>query len=170
MTSTLTTTAAAIDRLEVAAYTIPTDAPEADGTDSWDKTTLVLVEIASGDQHGLGYTYADRRPPTWLTACCATQCCTATPWTSRPRGRRWSRRSATSLSAHCAPSLHVHPCCAAPPLCHLEYFHDHVRIEHMLFDGALSPTDGVLRPDLSRPGMGLEFKHEDARRYLTWKK
>jgi hypothetical protein len=59
MTSTLTTaTAAAIDRLEVAAYTIPTDAPEADGTYSWDKTTLVLVEVASGDEHGLGYTYA----------------------------------------------------------------------------------------------------------------
>jgi hypothetical protein len=35
-----------------------------------------------------------------------------------------------------------------------EYFHDHVRIEHMLFDGVATPKDGALRPDLSRPGMG----------------
>ncbi len=60
------------------------------------------------------------------------------------------------LSAHCAPSLHVAPGCAALGFRHLEYFHDHARIEHMLFDGALTPKDGVLYPDLSRPGMGLE--------------
>jgi L-alanine-DL-glutamate epimerase-like enolase superfamily enzyme len=69
------------------------------------------------------------------------------------------------LSSHCAPSIHVHPCCAAPRLRHLEYFHDHVRIEHMLFDGALEPTDGVLAPALDRPGFGLVFKHADAQRY-----
>jgi L-alanine-DL-glutamate epimerase-like enolase superfamily enzyme len=73
------------------------------------------------------------------------------------------------LSAHCAPSLHVHPCCAAPPLRHLEYFHDHVRIEHMLFDGALNPVDGALHPDLSRPGLGLDFKRADAERYVVWR-
>jgi len=65
-----------------------------------------------------------------------------------------------------ARSLHVHPCCAARPVCHIEYFHDHARIEHMLFDGALTPINGCLRPDLTRPGFGLEFKHSDAQRYL----
>jgi L-alanine-DL-glutamate epimerase-like enolase superfamily enzyme len=69
------------------------------------------------------------------------------------------------LSAHCAPSLHVHPCCAIPPRRPLEYFHDHVRLEHLLFDGTLTPVDGVLHPDLSRPGLGLEFKHADAESY-----
>ncbi len=72
------------------------------------------------------------------------------------------------LSAHCAPSLHVHPCCAVIPLRHLEYFHDHVRIEQMLFDGALVPVDGELRPDLTRPGLGLELKRADAARYRVW--
>jgi L-alanine-DL-glutamate epimerase-like enolase superfamily enzyme len=72
------------------------------------------------------------------------------------------------LSAHCAPALHVHPCCAVMPLKNLEYFHDHVRIEHLLFDGALAPVKGVLYPDLSRPGMGLEFKRPDAARYQVW--
>jgi len=69
------------------------------------------------------------------------------------------------LSAHCAPSLHVAPCCAIARLSPIEYFYDHARIEHMLFDGTLTPIDGALHPDLSRPGMGLEFKRADAARY-----
>lgn len=71
----------------------------------------------------------------------------------------------TDLSAHCAPALHLHAACAAPRLRHLEWFHDHVRIEHMLFDGAPEPRGGEIRPDLSRPGLGLAFKRQDAERY-----
>ena len=33
--------------------------------------------------------------------------------------------SCLELSAHCAPSLHVHAACAMPNFRHLEYFHDH---------------------------------------------
>ena len=69
------------------------------------------------------------------------------------------------LSGHCAPALHRHVACAAPGLRHLEWFHDHVRIEHMLFDGAPTPQNGAIRPDLSRPGLGLEFKRADAAAY-----
>ncbi len=69
------------------------------------------------------------------------------------------------LSGHCAPSLHLHVACAAPRFRHLEWFHDHVRIEHMLFDGAPVPQHGTIRPDLSRPGLGLSFKSSDAGRY-----
>jgi L-alanine-DL-glutamate epimerase-like enolase superfamily enzyme len=69
------------------------------------------------------------------------------------------------LSTHCAPSLHAHPACALKRLRHIEYFHDHVRIEHMLFDGALTPVEGALHPDLTRPGLGLDFKRADARRF-----
>jgi L-alanine-DL-glutamate epimerase-like enolase superfamily enzyme len=71
------------------------------------------------------------------------------------------------LSAHCAPSLHAHPCCAVDPVRHVEYFYDHVRIEHMLFDGTLTPEEGELRPDLSRPGMGLELRRSDAARFAV---
>jgi len=71
----------------------------------------------------------------------------------------------TDISGHCAPSLHLHAACAAPRFRHLEWFHDHVRIEQMLFDGAPVPRDGVIRPDLSRPGIGLEFKRQDAERF-----
>lgn len=69
------------------------------------------------------------------------------------------------LSAHCAPSLHVHPGCASMSVCHIEYFYDHVRIEQLLLDGAIRPVGGALYPDLSRPGIGLDFKYQDARRY-----
>ncbi len=66
------------------------------------------------------------------------------------------------LSAHTAPAVHLHPCCSALPVRHLEYFHDHVRIERMLFDGVHGTLQGVLYPDLSRPGLGLEFRRADA--------
>jgi len=69
------------------------------------------------------------------------------------------------LSAHCGPSIHAHVCCAAPAFRHLEYFHDHVRLERLLFDGVLEPENGALRPDLDRSGNGLEFKRADAERY-----
>jgi L-alanine-DL-glutamate epimerase-like enolase superfamily enzyme len=67
-----------------------------------------------------------------------------------------------ALSAHCCPTLHLHLCCAVRPAIHLEYFHDHVRIEQMLFDGAPVPDRGILSPDLSRPGIGFDLKTSDA--------
>ena len=69
------------------------------------------------------------------------------------------------LSAHCCPSLHLQLCCAVRPAIHLEYFHDHVRIEQMLFEGAGTPTAGVLYADLSRPGIGIELKASEAAKY-----
>jgi L-alanine-DL-glutamate epimerase-like enolase superfamily enzyme len=72
---------------------------------------------------------------------------------------------AIPLSTHCAPSLHAHPACAAKRVRHVEYFHDHARIEQLLFDGVLTPVDGALHPDLTRPGHGLALKRADARRY-----
>lgn len=71
------------------------------------------------------------------------------------------------LSAHTAPALHAHAACALAPLRHVEWFHDHARIERMLFDGVLEPQDGELRPDRGRPGMGLELKRADARRWAV---
>jgi L-alanine-DL-glutamate epimerase-like enolase superfamily enzyme len=71
------------------------------------------------------------------------------------------------LSGHCAPSLHAHAACSVPNLRHVEYFHDHARIDRLLFDGVLDPTGGVLRPDPERPGMGLELKRADAERHLV---
>lgn len=69
------------------------------------------------------------------------------------------------LSLHTAPALHVHPACACDRIRHLEYFHDHVRIEQMLFDGVPEPCDGALSPDVTRPGNGLALRRREATRF-----
>ncbi|WP_077797376.1 enolase C-terminal domain-like protein [Streptomyces sp. JHA26] len=69
------------------------------------------------------------------------------------------------LSAHCAPAVSAHAFCAVRRLRHLEYFHDHVRVERLLFDGTLPPVGGTLRPDTGRPGLGLDVKWADAEPY-----
>jgi L-alanine-DL-glutamate epimerase-like enolase superfamily enzyme len=49
---------ATVEKVEARAYTVPTEAPESDGTLEWDSTTIVLVEVEGGGERGLGYTYA----------------------------------------------------------------------------------------------------------------
>lgn len=66
-----------------------------------------------------------------------------------------ARAHGVPLSAHCAPAASVHACCACESLAHLEYFHDHTRVESMLFDGVPAPRGGHLRPDAERAGLGL---------------
>jgi L-alanine-DL-glutamate epimerase-like enolase superfamily enzyme len=68
------------------------------------------------------------------------------------------------LSAHTAPALHLPVCSAAPRLINIEWFHDHARIEALVFDGAPKPVAGEIRVDQQRPGHGLSFKHQDASR------
>jgi L-alanine-DL-glutamate epimerase-like enolase superfamily enzyme len=302
-----------IERVDVSAYTIPTDAPESDGTLAWTSTTLVVVDAVAGGRHGVGYTYADiatavlvrdllahvvrGRDVMAVTAAWAAMrhairnlgrpgiasmamaAVDAALWdlkarvfdvplvtllgqvhvsvpeygsggfTSYPLDRlerqlgEWARHGIAAvkmkigrerdhdcervraardaiagmdvaageygydlpyfermleagavdclqadasrcagiteflrvaalcdarslpLSSHTAPSLHLHPCAALAATRHMEYFHDHVRIERMLFDGAMTPVGGRLAPDLTRPGLGLEFKRADAARY-----
>lgn len=48
----------AVEQVGTAVFTVPTDAPEADGTLAWDSTTLVLATVDSAGVTGLGYTYA----------------------------------------------------------------------------------------------------------------
>lgn len=71
------------------------------------------------------------------------------------------------LSCHTAPALHAHVACAVDPFKNLEYFHDHARIERTLFDGLPEVVNGELRPDPSRPGMGLELKSQDAKKFAA---
>lgn len=71
------------------------------------------------------------------------------------------------VSAHCAPLLHAHVCSAVPLFEHVEYFHDHVRIETIFFDGLPKLHRGALQVDASRPGLGVEIKQQDVERYRT---
>lgn len=69
------------------------------------------------------------------------------------------------VSGHCGPHLHAHVAAATPNLRHLEWFHDHVRIENMFFDGTLDPTGGAITPDPDAPGNGLTLKAADVESY-----
>jgi len=72
------------------------------------------------------------------------------------------------LSAHTSPSIHTHVCCAVQRSINVEYFYDHARVERMAFDGASEVTNGLLSPDLSRPGFGLELKEQNMRPYKVY--
>lgn len=80
----------------------------------------------------------------------------------------WLRAAAVAasfgldISGHCGPHLHAHVAAATPNLRHLEWFHDHVRIESMIFDGTLDPSGGTIRPDSDAPGNGLTLRTTDA--------
>ena len=69
------------------------------------------------------------------------------------------------FSAHCAPAVSAHACCAMESVIHIEYFYDHQRIERILFEGTVEPHGGLLTPDRSRPGLGLELAREEAERF-----
>lgn len=72
------------------------------------------------------------------------------------------------LSLHCAPALHMQAALCLQRLKHQEWFHDHVRLESMLLDGAPVVKDGQVVPDLTRPGLGLALKTQDAEPYRVW--
>jgi L-alanine-DL-glutamate epimerase-like enolase superfamily enzyme len=124
----------------------------------------VLPDVTAGE-YGYDLTYFRR-----MCAAGAVDCLQAD--VSRCGGiTEWLRVAAVAaayhleISGHCAPHLHVHAAAATPNLRHLEWFHDHVRIEQMFFDGALDPTGGALRPDPTAPGNGLRLRREVASRY-----
>jgi L-alanine-DL-glutamate epimerase-like enolase superfamily enzyme len=72
------------------------------------------------------------------------------------------------LSAHCAPAVSAHAFCAVSRLRHLEYFHDHVRLEGLAFEETLPVTDGALHPDSDRPGLGLDVRWADLESYRVY--
>lgn len=69
------------------------------------------------------------------------------------------------VSSHCGPHLHAHVAAATPNFRHMEWFHDHVRIESMFFDGTLDPSGGTICPDDSAPGNGLTLRRSDIEKY-----
>jgi len=81
------------------------------------------------------------------------------------RGAALAAAHSMQVSAHCAPTLHAHVGAATANLRHVEYFHDHQRIERLLFDGALDAHGGVLTPDPGRPGLGIQLRAADAEQY-----
>jgi L-alanine-DL-glutamate epimerase-like enolase superfamily enzyme len=112
------------------------------------------IEVAAGEYgYGIGY-FRRMLPCVDVQQADATRCGGIT---GLLRVDALCAAHETPLSGHCAPQIHAHALSACQRMVHLEYFHDHARIEGMLFDGALAPEGGALRPDDSRPGLGIEL-------------
>ncbi len=121
----------------------------------------VEPDVAAGE-YGYDLAYFGRMTDAGAVDCLqaeVTRCGGITDWL---RVAAVAAARGLQVSGHCAPNLHAHVAAAVPNLRHLEYFHDHARMEAMLFDGALDPRGGELRPDLARPGLGLSLRHADA--------
>jgi L-alanine-DL-glutamate epimerase-like enolase superfamily enzyme len=92
-----------------------------------------------------------------------TRCGGITVWL---RAAALAHARGTDISGHCAPHAHAHVAAAVPNLRHLEWFHDHARIERLLFDGALDPGGGRIVPGADgAPGLGLSLAEERAQAY-----
>jgi L-alanine-DL-glutamate epimerase-like enolase superfamily enzyme len=121
------------------------------------------TEVAAGE-YGFTLPYFEAMAP--VVDCLqadATRCGGLTVWL---RAAAVAQAHGLELSGHCAPHLHAHAACAVPNLRHLEWFHDHVRIEAALFDGCLDPTGGELHPgEDGAPGLGLTPRHDVLERH-----
>ncbi len=71
-----------------------------------------------------------------------------------------ARAHRVQVSAHCAPAAHIAVAAAVPSLRHVEWFHDHVRIERLLFDGAPSAEGGAVTIDRTILGNGLTLRDD----------
>jgi L-alanine-DL-glutamate epimerase-like enolase superfamily enzyme len=124
------------------------------------------VDVAAGE-YGTDVVYFRRMCEAGAVDCLqadATRCGGYTEWL---RAAAVAHSFGLEVSAHCAPNLHAHAAVAAPNLRHLEWFHDHVRIEDLLLRGALDPRGGTVTPDAARPGHGLTFDDEAAEPYVV---
>jgi L-alanine-DL-glutamate epimerase-like enolase superfamily enzyme len=124
----------------------------------------VLPDVAAGE-YGYDLVYFRRMCESGAVDCLqadVSRCGGITEW------RRVAAVAAAhglDISGHCAPHLHAHVAAATSNLRHLEWFHDHTRIESAFFDGTLDPTGGSIRPDATLPGHGLTLRTTDIDRF-----
>ncbi len=124
----------------------------------------VAADVTAGE-YGSDVAYFQRMCAAQAVDCLqvdATRCGGYTEWL---RAAAVAQAHELTVSAHCAPHLHAPVAAATPNLRHLEWFHDHVRIENLAFDGVLDPTGGSVTPDRSAPGHGLTLREADLAGY-----
>lgn len=122
------------------------------------------VDIAAGE-YGFDEPYFARMVAAGAVDCLQIDVTRCGGYTSWLRAAAVAGAQGLEISAHCAPNLHAHVGLSVPHMRHIEYFHDHHRIETMLFDGALDPKGGCLQPHLDCPGHGMTLKKSTAATY-----
>jgi L-alanine-DL-glutamate epimerase-like enolase superfamily enzyme len=124
----------------------------------------VAIDVAAGE-YGYDLTYFGRMVGAGAVDCLqadATRCCGYTGWL---RAAAVAAAHSLEISAHCAPNLHAFVAGAVPNLRHIEYFHDHARLDPMLFDGLPEVRSGDLFTDDATAGHGVVLKEPDAESY-----
>ena len=122
------------------------------------------ADVAAGE-YGYDETYFARMLAADAVDCLqvdVTRCGGYTTWL-RAAAQAGARN--LQISGHCSPNLHAHVAAAVPNLRHVELFHDHRRVDTLLFDGVLEPSGGKLSPDPDRPGHGMTLRVSDAAVY-----
>jgi L-alanine-DL-glutamate epimerase-like enolase superfamily enzyme len=123
----------------------------------------LVVDVTAGE-YGYDLQYFARMIAAGAVDCLqidATRCGGITEFL---RAAALAQSHGLEVSTHCAPHAHAAAAAALPNIRHMEWFHDHVRIEDMFFDGALDPTGGTVRP-LCGVGHGLTLRTEDVEDY-----
>ncbi|WP_142215302.1 enolase C-terminal domain-like protein [Streptomyces sp. SLBN-118] len=127
----------------------------------------ITADVAAGE-YGYSLAYFQHMLAAGAVDCLqadVTRCGGITVWL---RTAALAEANGLQLSGHCAPHLHAHAAASVPNLRHLEWFHDHARIETLFFTGALDPVGGTLRPGADgRAGHGLRLRSEVAEPYRT---
>jgi L-alanine-DL-glutamate epimerase-like enolase superfamily enzyme len=128
--------------------------------------SLVDADVAAGE-YGSDIFYFERMCAAGAVDCLQIDATRAGGYTEWLRAAAVAAARGLEVSGHCAPNLHAPVAAATPNLRHLEWFHDHVRIESMFFDGTLDPGGGVVTPNGTAPGHGLELRSGVASAYET---
>ncbi|MDQ2707661.1 MAG: mandelate racemase [Actinomycetota bacterium] len=152
----------AADELDVRWFEEPVSSDDLEGLRQ--VRDAVAADVTAGE-YGYDLTYFARMCAAGAVDCLqvdVTRCGGITEWL---RVAAVAAAHHLEVSGHCAPHLHAHVAAATANLRHLEWFHDHVRIERMFFDGALDSTGGELRLDAHAPGNGLTLRRDVAVRY-----
>ena len=124
------------------------------------------LDVAAGE-YGYDEVYFARMLGARAVDCLQIDVTRCGGFTSWLRSAGLAAAAGIEVSAHCAPNLHAHVGTAVPHLRHVEYFHDHQRVDALLFDGLLVPSGGMLTPRRGEPGHGMVLKESDAERFRT---
>jgi len=150
-----------LDELGVVWFEEPVSSDDLDGLRAI--RLMIDADVAAGE-YGYDLAYFERMCASGavdVLQADITRCAGVTEWL---RVAAVAAAHHLQISGHCAPSAHLHAACAVTNLRHLEYFADHVRADHLFFDGVVEPVDGTLTP-ADRPGLGLTLKRDALDRY-----
>jgi L-alanine-DL-glutamate epimerase-like enolase superfamily enzyme len=124
----------------------------------------VSADVAAGE-YGYDESYFARMVAADAVDCLQVDVTRCGGYTSWLRAAALAGSHHLDVSAHCAPSLHAPVAVAVPNLRHIEYFHDHYRLDPLLFEGTLEPRHGALLPNDDRPGHGFALRETQAEQY-----